>query len=67
MKILQKLDGNRLEELYKEWRFKAEESRKEAVRIHRTVKCDTSAEERCIVRAIVWEDCAKQLKELLDA
>ena len=45
-----------------EWRKKATESRDEARRIFKTVKELTGAEERCIVRAEMWEQCASELE-----
>lgn len=48
--------------LAKEWRKKASDSRDEADRIRRTVKQATGAEERCMVRAEIWEQCADALE-----
>jgi hypothetical protein len=49
-------------ELVQSWRSKATESREEAGRIRRTVKAATDAEERCNVRAEVWDQCANELE-----
>lgn len=46
------------ERLVNDWRRLAQESRDEAARIGRTMKVFTSAEDRCVVRAKVWERCA---------
>ena len=49
------------ERVAKEWREKARLSREEADRIRRTVKAATDAEERCYVRAEVWDKCVADL------
>lgn len=52
-------------ELVKRWRASAKESREEAVRIRRTVKAATDAEERCNVRSEMWELCANELAAVI--
>ncbi len=47
-----------MNELAKEWREKATASRQEAARIYLTVKMHTEAENNCLIRAEVWEQCA---------
>lgn len=49
------------EELAIRWRQQANDSREEAGRIRRTIKAPTDAEERCNVRAEVWDQCANEL------
>jgi hypothetical protein len=48
------------------WKDKATKSREEAGRIRRTIKAPTDAEERCLVRAEVWDKCAEQLLALVN-
>lgn len=43
------------------WKAQANASREEAGRIRRTIKAATDAEERCNVRAEIWDECAKAL------
>lgn len=47
-----------------DWRRKAVASREEAGRIRRTMKAATDAEERCNVRAEIWEQCADELEAM---
>ncbi len=47
------------------WRGRALASREEAIRIRATVHNSTDAEERCNVRAEVWEWCASELEAVL--
>jgi hypothetical protein len=55
-----------LQQLAKQWRHLASESRAEATRIRRTIKGDkTSAEDRCETRAEVWDRCAAELEDKL--
>lgn len=44
------------------WRAKATKLREEATRIRQTVKQVTGAEERCNVRAGIYDKCADQLE-----
>lgn len=54
-------------ELRDKWERQATESREEAGRIRRTIKDPTDAEERCNVRAEVWEWCSAELTARLAA
>ena len=56
-----------LEALAVEWRQQATNSRFEAERIRQTIKSPTDAEERCFVRAGVWDKCANQLLDAIRA
>ena len=47
--------------LVERWRDKELKSREESGRIRRTIKEATGAEERCLVRAEVWHNCADDL------
>lgn len=51
--------------LVRRWRTQAKQSREEAGRIRRTIKEPTDAEERCNVRAEVWDNCADELESIL--
>lgn len=48
--------------LYEKWRNKAITLREEAGRIRRTIKSETGAEERCNVRAEIYDKCASELE-----
>lgn len=54
-----------LQELIAQWRQKAITSREEATRIRLTIKEPTGAEERCNVRAEVWDQVADALEGVL--
>lgn len=56
-----------LREIAEEWKNKAQHSRAEANTMRRTVKKETTAGDRCIVRAEVWDQCADDLLEILSA
>ena len=56
---------NNYTQLASTWRNKAKQSRKEAARIRSAVGCITDAEDNCILRAEMWEQCAHEL-ELID-
>ena len=45
------------------WRQKASDSRAEASRIRQTIKMPTDAEERCLVRAEIWDMCANEFDQ----
>lgn len=49
----------------KEWRNQAKHARAEASMIRRTVKCETTAEDRLIVRSEQWDACADMIGEVL--
>ncbi len=53
---------NELSDLASKWEQQAIASREEAVRIRRTIKAPTGAEERCLVRAEIWDKCAEELR-----
>lgn len=53
----------RLEALRKEWLLNVVQLRQEAIRIRNTIKAPTGAEERCIVRAEIWEQAATALAQ----
>jgi len=48
--------------LIERWRKQAMDSREESGRIRRTIKEATGAEERCLVRAEVWDKVADELE-----
>lgn len=48
------------------WRRKAADSKEEAVRIRNTIKVPSKAEERCDVRAEVWNQCANELEQAVN-
>lgn len=54
-----------IRELEAELRNKARDSREEAIRIRATIKDHSDAEERCNVRAEVWEQDADRLAAIL--
>lgn len=60
--MLSEIPANVLRTYVVEWLTKATNSRDEAKRIRNTIKAPTDAEERCIVRAEVWEQCAAQIE-----
>jgi hypothetical protein len=62
-RLRQQVEG--LRGLPEEWRKKAIASQEEGHRINRTVKCITSAEERCYARAALWNDCAAEIDTAL--
>lgn len=49
----------------KKWKSNASDARKEAGLIRKTIKAYTDAEERCLVRADIWEICAGELDSVL--
>lgn len=55
----------RIEKLATRWQYKAQASRDESSRIRSVLKQPCDAEERCVVRALVWDDCAANLLALL--
>ena len=53
------------QKLVAKWRSRATDSFLEADRIRQTIKEATDAEERCNVRAEVWEQCASELESII--
>ena len=51
--------------LSRKWRDRAIASREEAGRIRRTIGEPTGAEERCNVRAEVWDQCANDIADAI--
>ena len=60
-------DAAWMQQLASTWRAKAVESLEESGRIRRTINDATGAEERCLVRAEVWDKCADELERGLSA
>lgn len=55
----------RVREYIRDCRKRAEDERQDGLRMLRTVKERTSAEDRCFARSVVWDMCADQLEKVL--